>query len=224
MASEYVKDKQKLIGIRCMLFIIAALNAVISVVISITSSFVGSTVPIYIQALISGLLAYIIPITVYAKTTKVTAETAKERFYMKRCGIPALVLAFLMGAAFQFVMVVVNLPVNMIFNSGASYLPETPFELIASVIIIAVLPAIFEEFLFRGVVVGSMVEFNTTAAAVFSSVMFAILHADIYGIIGYVVMGFVLVTIVRRCNSLYPAMLFHFANKLILLETMVNYI
>ncbi len=214
MATEYLKDKQRLVGIRYMLFIIAGVNAVISVVMSITSSFMENTVPIYMQALVSGLLAYIIPITVYAKTTKVTAETAKDRFYMKNCKASALVLALLMGAAFQFVMVILNLPLTALFRSGVSYLPQTPFELIASMIIIAVLPAIFEEFLFRGIVVGSMEEFNTTAAAVFSSVMFAILHADICGIAGYVVMGLVLTALVRRCNSLYPAMVFHFANNM----------
>lgn len=215
MASEYIKDKHRLVGIRYMLFIIAGLNAIISVVLSITSSFMKSTYPIYLQSLISGLLAYIIPITIYAKTTRVTAETAKERFYMKRCKVSALALAFVMGAAFQFVMVVVNLPVNLLFNYSASYVPKTAFELIASIIIIAVLPAVFEEFLFRGIVAGSMVEFNTTAAAVFSSVMFAILHADIYGLAGYILMGLVLVSLVRRCDSLYPAMIFHFTNNLV---------
>ncbi len=214
MATEYIKDKHRLVGIRYMLFIIAAVNAVISVVMSITSSFMESTFPIYLQSLISGLLAYIIPITIYAKTTKVTAETAKDRFYMRGCRVSLLVLAFVMGAAFQFVMVVANLPVNILFNNSTPYLPETIFELVASMIIVAVLPAIFEEFLFRGIVVGSMVEFNTTAAAVFSSVMFAVLHADMYGMLGYLLMGFVLTSVVRRSGSLYPAMIFHFANNM----------
>ncbi len=214
MATEYIKDKHRLVGIRYMLFIIAAVNAIISVVMSITSSFMESTFPIYLQSLISGLLAYIIPITIYAKTTKVTAETAKERFYMNKCKASGLFLAFVMGAAFQFVMVVVNLPVNLLFNNSTPYLPETAVELVASMIIVAILPAIFEEFLFRGIVVGSMVEFNTTAAAVFSSVMFAILHADMYGMLGYLLMGFVLTSIVRRSTSLYPAMIFHLANNM----------
>ena len=214
MATEYIKDKQRLVGIRYMLFIIAAVNAIISVVMSITSSFMESTFPIYLQSLISGLLAYIIPITIYARTTKVTAKTAKERFYMNKCRTSVLFLAFVMGAAFQFVMVVANLPVNLLFNNSTPYLPETVFELVASMVIVAVLPAIFEEFLFRGIVVGSMVEFNTTAAAVFSSVMFAILHADMYGMLGYLLMGFVLTSVVRRSTSLYPAMIFHFANNM----------
>ncbi len=214
MATEYIKDKHRLVGIRYMLFIIAAVNAVISVVMSITSSFMESAFPIYLQSLISGLLAYIIPITIYAKTTKVTVETAKDRFYMNRCRVLILVLAFVMGVAFQFVMIAANLPVNLLFNKSTPYLPETVFELVASMVIVAVLPAIFEEFLFRGIVVGSMVEFNTTAAAIFSSVMFAILHADMYGMPGYILMGFVLTSVVRRSGSLYPAMIFHFANNM----------
>ena len=67
--------------------------------------------------------------------------------------------------------------------------------------------------MFRGIVGGAMSEFNTKAAAIFSATMFALLHADICGFVGYLCMGLVLYAVVRRTNSLYAAMIFHFFNN-----------
>lgn len=213
MATEYLKDKHKLVGIRYMLLYIAGINAIISFVLHMASSFFDTFIPIYLQALIIGVFAYILPIVIYAKTNHITAQSAADKFYLKGCKVPLLILAAIMGCCFQFVVVLIDLPVNMISGNSSSYIPSTPAELIAAVFVIAVMPAIFEEFLFRGIVLGSMSEFNTKAAMVFSAIMFAVMHADIYGLIGYIIMGLILVSIVRRTNSIYSAMVFHFANN-----------
>ena len=76
------------------------------------------------------------------------------------------------------------------------------------------MPAIFEEFLFRGIVDGSMSELNSRAAVIFSSVMFAVLHADIYNFVGYIIMGVIMTGLVRRTGTVYSAMIFHFANNI----------
>lgn len=62
-----------------------------------------------------------------------------------------------------------------------------------------------------------MAELNTTAAAVFSSVMFAIMHADISCAPGYLLMGFSLAYLMRKSASLYATMVFHFANNTVAL-------
>ena len=213
MATEYLKDKHKLVGIRYMLLYIAGINVIISFILHMISSFFSTFIPVYLQALIIGVLAYVIPIMIYAKTNRITAESAADKLYLKRCRILPLILAAVMGCGFQFTMILINLPVNMISGNSSSYLPSTYFELIAAVFVIAVIPAIFEEFLFRGIVVGSMSEFNSKAAIAFSAIMFAFMHADLYSFIGYVIMGIILASLVRRTGSVYTAMIFHFTNN-----------
>lgn len=110
-------------------------------------------------------------------------------------------------------MIVISLPASLLFGGTADVTPTSPTELLAAFFVIAVIPAIFEEFLFRGIVDGSMSEFNTGAAVIFSSLMFALMHADIYNFIGYIAMGVILTTIVRRTGSVYNAVMFHFASN-----------
>lgn len=213
MATEYLNDKRKLVGIRYMLLCIAGVNALISFILSMLSSFFSTFIPVCVQALIIGVLAYILPIMVYAKTNRITAERAAEKFYLQKCRVSELFLTFVMGCGFQFVMVLINLPVNILIGSPESYVPTSGAEFLAAVVVFAVMPAVFEEFLFRGIVAGSMTEFNSRAALIFSAVMFALMHADIYCFIGYVIMGVLLVSVVRRTGSVYSAMVFHFANN-----------
>ncbi len=213
MASSYIKNKQRLKGIRYMLLSIAAANALITIVLGLISSFFKDPIPMYLESLIIGLCAYLIPLVIYAKTTGVTAEAAEEMFYLRRSKKSLLLLSLLLGICWQFVMIVINLPVNLLLNGSDSYIPQSALELMAAIFVVGIIPAVFEELLFRGIVDGSMSEFNTKTAVIFSSVMFAVLHADIFGFMGYIFMGAILTSIVRRTGSVYSAMLFHFANN-----------
>ncbi len=213
MASLYVKDKQRLRGIRYMLLAIAVLNGVLNLILNIISGFFETPLSVYINALIIGIIAYIVPIYIYAKTNSVTAKTAAERFRLKRCEPSILIFSALLGVSWQFVMIVINLPINLIIGVSEPYVFDGIWELLVSIAVIAVIPSFFEEFLFRGIVDGSMEEMNTEAATIFSSVMFAILHGDMYGFLGYLIMGVVLSVIARRTDCIYAAMVFHLANN-----------
>ncbi len=196
-----------------MLLSIAAVNALITVILGIVSSFFTNPLPMYLQSLIIGLCAYLIPLVIYARTNGVTAETAARQFYLKRCRREHIIPILLFGVCWQFVMVVINLPVNLLLEGTDSYVPQSAGELLAAIFVVGIIPAIFEEFLFRGIVDGSMSEFNTRAAVIFSSIMFAVLHADVFGFMGYIFMGTVMTSLVRRTGSVYSAMLFHFASN-----------
>lgn len=200
-----------------MLLAIAAINAIVTLGFAMTASFMENPVSAHIQTLVTGLAAYVIPIFIYARINRLNAENAAERFYLKKCEVKYIALAAVMGACWQFVMVVINLPINLIFRTSAGYSFGGIGELAAAMVVVGVIPAVFEEFLFRGIVYGSMSEFNTRAATVFSAAMFAILHADIYEFLGYAAMGIVLAAVVGRTRSVYAAMTFHFTNNAVAL-------
>lgn len=196
-----------------MILAVAVINALITLIISIISSFAGTYIPSYLQGLITAVAAYIIPLCIYARTTGVTAQAAADKFYLKKCRLRLLLISFFMGACWQFVMVIINLPITMIAGSGEAYIPTSAIEFAEVMLVIGILPAVFEELLFRGIIDGTVSELSTCAATIFSSVMFSILHADAVCFLGYIFMGSVLTCIVRRSGSLYSAMLFHLANN-----------
>lgn len=214
MATVYLKVKQKLRSIRWMLFAVTLINMMSMFILKMIGSFFEGSVPTYIEALITGVFAYVVPISIFAKTEELTAEAAAERFCLKKCKPSYVALAAVGGLCFQFVVVIINLPFNLILNDATSYMPTTASELLAEIFVIGIMPAVFEEFLFRGIVMGSMSKLNKSAAIVFSTVMFAIMHGDMYSLAGYVVMGLALAVLVSRTESLYTAMAFHFTNNL----------
>ncbi len=156
MATGYLQNKQKLRGIRRMLFAVAAINAFCAIVMGIVSSFIESSLPIYIQSLVVGFLAYLVPILLYSQYgNQITVSVAKERFSLNPVKALPLIIAAVSGVCFQFVMVIINLPMNFILGTSEGYMPTSVYDLIAMIIIIGVMPAFFEEFLFRGIVYGS---------------------------------------------------------------------
>lgn len=213
MASVYVKEKKKLRGIRGMLLAVTAVNVVLTTLLGLVSSFKELEIPQYIQALSIGLGAYVIPIMIYAFRNGITAKAAEEKFCFRGCGIGGTAAALVFGIGCQFAQIAINLPLSFLIDSSSVFIPSSISQLCAAIAVTALLPAVFEEFLFRGIVYCSMAELNTTAAAVFSSVMFAIMHADLSSAPGYLLMGFSLAYLMRRSASLYSAMVFHFANN-----------
>ena len=110
-------------------------------------------------------------------------------------------------------MILCNLPMNLFLSAQDAVTLSTPIELIASLFVVALIPAVCEEYLFRGIVYGVMKEFNTKAAAIFTTVIFAFLHGSVTGFLGYLFLGVSCLYILRRSGSLYACMAFHLMNN-----------
>ena len=98
---------------------------------------------------------------------------------------------------------------NVDLNAHSS----TPLNNILTVISIAIIPPLSEEFLFRGIVLGKLRRFGDGFAIVLSSALFALLHMNIVQIPFAFVVGLVMAFVTVKTNSLLPAILIHFANN-----------
>ena len=213
--SSYREGKHKLASIRWMLFFVVVVQTAVTVVAGIISSFFPADLPVYLQMLVIELLAYLVPLSLYAKENRIlSAREARERFGLKVCKKSLLVWIVLAGFGCQFLMILLNLPMNFLLSKSDGYIPTTPWELVLAILVIGIIPAVFEEFLLRGIVYGVMAEYNSRAALIFTTVMFALMHGNLTGFVGYLFLGVVLVTLLRRTGSLYACMLFHLVNNL----------
>ena len=211
---SYRGGKHRLKSIRWMLFFIVAVQTAVTIVSNIIIGFMPAEPPVYLQMLVIELLAYLLPLFLYAKENRLlTAGYARERFGLKPCKKSLIPFVIIAGYGCQFVMVLLDLPVNLLMSQGDGYIPQNLYELAAAIIVIAVIPALFEEFLLRGIVYGVMAEFNSKAALIFTTVMFALLHGNPAGMLGYLFLGVVLVFFLRRTGSLYACMLLHMTNN-----------
>lgn len=86
-------------------------------------------------------------------------------------------------------------------------------EIIMYMIAISVIPAIFEELLFRGVIMQSLRRFGDPFALVVSSILFAMLHRNLLQGPNALLTGLVLGYFTLRSGSLIPAIIMHFVNN-----------
>lgn len=79
----------------------------------------------------------------------------------------------------------------------------------------AVLPALCEEFVFRGLLISEYEKRSTTAAILLSSLFFALLHLDIESFPSCFFAGLILAVTLYASRSLLAVMVVHFCNNMI---------
>lgn len=96
-------------------------------------------------------------------------------------------------------------------DGGGSSLvvPTNAPGLMLCILHMAVLPAVCEEFLFRGVVLSAFERNGTRHAVAVSAVMFALLHGSLSGLPAHLLLGLILGALVVCCNSIYAGLIFH---------------
>jgi membrane protease YdiL (CAAX protease family) len=83
-----------------------------------------------------------------------------------------------------------------------------------SILIVCVMPAIFEELAFRGFIQTSLARVLGDRDAIFASaLMFAILHLSMVSIPHLLVLGIALAVLRLKTKSLYPGMVLHFSHN-----------
>jgi membrane protease YdiL (CAAX protease family) len=86
---------------------------------------------------------------------------------------------------------------------------------IQPILAFCLVPAICEEFFFRGVILSEYRSFGIIKAIIISSFFFAFCHFSFSGFLIYIFAGFMLSFLTVVCRSVFPAMILHFANNLI---------
>ncbi len=92
---------------------------------------------------------------------------------------------------------------------------KTVQDYIASLIIIALLPAMFEEMLFRGALQPIMTGIvnNAVAGIIITSILFSALHGSYYGFLPRLALGLILGFIYYFSKNLWLSIIFHFLNN-----------
>lgn len=129
---------------------------------------------------------------------------------------------FLLSGTLNYFQLLVE---KMGFESGQlPYNTDSPAKYVISLISLAVLPAICEELLFRGVIINGLKRKGNTFAIVMSSVMFSIFHFSPTQMIYPVCFGIILAIVyLKTKNILFPILLHFVNNALTLTIQFVNY-
>jgi sodium transport system permease protein len=141
---------------------------------------------------------------------------------------PAAWLATLVGAPSTFILGIglaeaVNtwlfpVPQEIIEAFGRSLVGADEFPLWQLVLFVAVMPGVFEELAFRGVLVhGLKKRLRPVALALAVGMIFGVFHVSLFRILPTAWLGVVLTAVTLLTGSVLPAMLWHFLNNAIAL-------
>lgn len=99
-------------------------------------------------------------------------------------------------------------PVQPVFPSI-----KTGKQYIIAIIAMAVVPALVEEFLFRGVILRGYERFGALTAIVVSGVLFGLLHLNLVNLPAIIFLGIMISYVVMRTDSILPGVLYHFTQN-----------
>lgn len=150
-----------------------------------------------------------IPVMIYIIITK---QSIKEVLKLNKIHIMDLFLSFLTAILFLPSMMVLS-AITQLFskNDVAEMLTVTGQAPVwVLILVIAVFPAIFEEFTMRGLILSEYRSVSIKKAAIMNGILFSMLHMNIQQSLYTLAMGILVSYLVYYTKSIFASMIFHF--------------
>lgn len=169
-----------------------------------------------------GIL-FLIPATLYALLLRVKPKQIIKTCNYYKCNFVVILISIFIG----FLCFFINIAVSSLFNGILSFLgydftkfsssvdegSMTVGNFFVDLFIVAVLPAMCEEFLHRGLVLQGTKHAGYKKAIIFSSLLFALLHFNIRQVSYAFVIGLILGLVSVVSKNIWPAVIIHFINN-----------
>lgn len=178
------------------------------------------TVPNDIISGITSLTAFLITGLVFLKVNQSSLSEAlpfnKVRplkfFTLIVIGFSVCMFSNVLTSAFM--EVVKSFGLNpMSYHASPDQTINSPIEIILALLSTAVIPAVSEEFVFRGVMLSSLRKFGDGFAVLATALLFGFMHGNLVQIPFAFIVGLVLGFVTVSTNSMLPAMLIHALNN-----------
>ncbi|MBO6114263.1 MAG: CPBP family intramembrane metalloprotease [Lachnospiraceae bacterium] len=169
----------------------------------------------YFGVIGTQLLILVIPLLVALYTKK----SLKKTYRINSCGIKHIIGGIIMMVGAIFIGVVLTSIVGALFPSSASEANELQNSLIgdniiSTLFVVAALPAICEEMMFRGYVLTAFEhKFKPKTAIFISACLFGIYHMSIVRFFATAFLGYVICYAAYKSKSIIPGMIMHFINN-----------
>lgn len=163
----------------------------------------------YYLALSLGELIIIIPAVIYILMDR--GECLKSiQFGSIRVFdlLKLVVLSYLVSPVISFINAISTLFMNNVVADTLENMVEKP--IVVLVILLGVVPAVFEELVFRGIIYHSFRKYHIGSALLFSALLFGCMHMNLNQFLYAVVIGFFFALIVEATGSILASITIHF--------------
>ena len=172
-------------------------------------------------ALIAGstLLAIGLPLAVFFARDTEALDSMRLRLPLPRYVLTTALAAALGVPVIQYINVAFLALYNFlgipVYSALFSAVPSASSgdELVIIVCVMAILPALLEELMFRGVIMGALEVRGRKAALIISALLFATVHASLLQLPALFVVGLAIGFVVMAGDSLLLGMVYHFVHN-----------
>lgn len=173
-----------------------------------------------VESALVDILCYVIYLVVPFGIAAVIFKTclASHDGYKPKYLTPKKPVLYILGAV--GVGYIVNITVNLLFGwlldrfeTPATAVPETTAGIILLYFSTAVLPAVLEEWAFRGVILKNLLPYGRKGALIISALLFGIMHVDPARVVFASVFGLLLGICYEYTRSIKIPMIIHFINN-----------
>jgi membrane protease YdiL (CAAX protease family) len=165
--------------------------------------------------LIAYLLSFLLPVLIFR------IIMGKRRIEPMRLGValsPETPLVMWSSIAINFAIVYINVMVCSALGiefsaTDTGELMNSPVKILISFISLAIVPALCEEFMFRGCILSNLLPYGKTTAIIGSAVLFSMMHGNpaqfLYTFVGGIMLGYLYV----ESGSIWPSTFLHLFNN-----------
>lgn len=160
---------------------------------------------------IQDLIILLLPVLFYCFVThtKLLEIIPHEKLSLKNA-LYVILLTILISPIILVVSSITTLFYSSYENNAAMFSIIDGLPMGLCILALAVMPALFEELAFRGVILSNYKSVNLLKAAFVSGLFFGLFHMDFYQMPYALVAGVFFSFLVRYTNSIYASMLSHF--------------
>lgn len=216
---ENVINKSNLVT-NIIYFGVMVLFIVLRILTSVFAENIGAVDSYLISIFTQVGLLFLIPFLIFKFSMRAKTHDVFENFRFNKISLKAVLVAVGLGAIVFFL----NVYVSNFFNSiiqlfgykpavSSSSLPAEWWVLVLNLLCTAILPAICEEFLHRGMLMSGNSCFGVKKSILISGVLFGLLHLNIEQFFYATIIGLFLGYLCWSTNSIYPSMIIHFMNN-----------
>lgn len=166
------------------------------------------------------MVLYILYFAVPAVLVALIARRRQNPFPTRRVSVGNYAVALFGGMAMAVASnYATSLIMSILVALGVPYpqFPETqsgtPVSMVLNLISTAVLPALLEEMVLRGYVLGALRRYGDKLAVILSAALFGLIHGNVLQLPFAFMLGLVLGWLVVQTDSIWPAVLLHFGNN-----------
>ncbi len=182
--------------------------------------FLSSEGNVFLASAVLQVLILAIPPAIYARARGRKFFSHMRLKLFKAVDIPLMIFAlgFMMFGGSMISFYIYRVAPEFFGTSSSAMLAQgsgSAGAVIYALVSVAILPAVTEEFLFRGIVATEYERNGVALAVVLSSLTFALIHFDLVRIPVYFFNGVILALVMYATRSLFASMVVHAANNIL---------